>query len=190
MAIGDKPAFVASIMLDVKDEVDPYLFKAIRGDSGLSQILKGLVLMELFHFKTGGVPPLGIAILEVQCHGMLVVLCHFVPILLPGCHLVGSEFGLVNHAKEFLVSLGKMPEPLPSIHVKKIIVPGIDGTGDRIVGSNDREGFGGYLPILPFDGDVECGSLVVGSMGSKGPSCPVMHWNCQSLVPGSSCCSM
>jgi len=74
---------------------------------------------------------------------------------------------LFNHAKEFLVLLGKAPEPLPSVHVKKIVVPGIDGTGDRIVSSNDGEGFGSYLPIFPFNGDIELGSFVVGICGKQ-----------------------
>ena len=190
MPIGNESALVASIVFDIKHQVDSYLFKASGGSTRFSQVLEGPIFVELFHLKAGGVLPLCVAIPEVQCHCMEIISCHFVPILVSGCCLVGSEFGLVNHAEELLVPLGKASEPLPSIRVKKIIVPGIDGTCDRIIGSNDREGFGGYLPILPFDGDVECGSLVVGSMGSKGPSCPVMHWNCQSLVPGSSCCSM
>jgi len=97
VAICDKLALVASIMLDVEDEVDPYSFKAIVGDTRFSQILKGLVLMELFHLKTGGVLPLGIAVPEVQHHGMLVVPCHFVPVLVPGCRPVRTEFSLVNH---------------------------------------------------------------------------------------------
>jgi len=62
---------------------------------------------------------------------------------------------LVNHAKEFLFPLCKASEPLPPICVKKTIVLGVDGTGNRIVSSNDGEGFSGYLPIFPLDGDVE-----------------------------------
>ena len=87
-------------------------------------------------------------------------MCDFVLILVSGCCLVGLELGLVNRAEELLVPLGKASELLPSIHVKKIIVPGVDGTGDGIIGSNDGEGFGGYLPIFPFDGDIECRSLI------------------------------
>jgi len=44
--------------------------------------------------------------------------------------------------------------------------------GDGIIGSNDGEGFGGYLPIFPFDGDIECGSLIFRVHGEQGALMP------------------
>jgi len=132
VAVSNKPALVASIVFDIEHQVDSYPLETSGGGTGFSEVLEGLIFVELFHLETGGVLPLGVAIPEVQCHCMVVVSCHFVPILVPGCCPIGSEFGLVNHAEELLVLLGKALEPLPSICVKEIIIPGVGGAGDGI----------------------------------------------------------
>jgi len=82
VAVSNELALMVSVVLDVKHQVDSYPFKAIRGSTRFSQVFEGPILMELFHLKAGGVLPFGVTVSEVQCHGMVIVLCHFVPSVL------------------------------------------------------------------------------------------------------------
>jgi len=50
--------------------------------------------------------PLGIAIMLVKFNGMVVISWDFITILVLWCYAIGPEFGLVDHAKKFLVLPG------------------------------------------------------------------------------------
>jgi len=142
-------------MFNIKDKVDPYLLVTIQCLGAFAQVLEGLAIMELYHLKGGGVLPLDVTILVIQFHSMMVVPWNFISILVPWCHLVGLQFCLVGHSEKFLVLLGNTLELSPTICVKEVVVPCIDCTGNRIVGSNDGQGFRCDLPIFPFNHDIE-----------------------------------
>ena len=116
--------------------------------------------MKLGHLKGSRVLPLGVPIALVKLDSMVVVPWDLITILVVWCCAVRPELGLVNHAEELLVSLGYALEPFPTVKIQKAIFLGIYCTGDRIVSGNDGEGFGGNLPVLPFDHDVVLGALV------------------------------
>ncbi len=88
-----------------------------------------------------GVLPLGVPIALVELNGMVVVLCDLIAILVAWYHVVQPELGLVNHAEEFLVTLGNSLKLLPAIKTKEAIFLGINCAGDGVVSSNDGEGF-------------------------------------------------
>jgi len=116
--------------------------------------------MKLGHLKGGGVLPLGVSIALIKLDGMVVIPWDFIAILVAWCRAIRPELGLVNHAKELLVTLGNALEPLPTIKIKEAIFFGINCAGDRVVSGNNGEGFRSNLPIFPFDHDVVLGTLV------------------------------
>ena len=50
----------------------------------------------------------------------------------------------------------------PPWFLKKVILLSIDGTCSRVISSNDSKGFISYLPILPFNTNIESQTLVFG----------------------------
>ncbi len=117
LPIGNESALVSPIMLHVKDKVNTNLPVTLRGLSSLAQVLEGLVFMELGHLKGSGVLPLGVPIVLVKLDGMVVVMWDLIAILEAWLHAIGPEIGLVNHAKELLVTLGYALEPFTTINV-------------------------------------------------------------------------
>ena len=136
------------------------LLITLRGFSSLAQVLEGLVLVELGHHKGSRVLPLGIPIVLVKLNSMVIVSWDFIAILVAWCRAVQLELGLVDHAEELLVLLGNPLKPFPTIKIEEVILFGINCAGDRVISSNDGEGFLSNLPILPFDHDIVLGALV------------------------------
>jgi len=68
---------------------------------------------------------------------------------------------LVGHAEQLLVMFCNTPEPFPSFLVKEVIFLCIEGTGNRIIGSNNTKGLRSNLPILPFYHDIVGRAFVV-----------------------------
>jgi len=108
---------MAPIVLHIKDKVNTNLPVTFRGLSSFSQVLEGLVPMELGHLKGSRVLPLGITIVLVDLNGMIIVLWDLITILVAWCHVIGPELGLVIHVEELLVMLGYALEPFPTIKI-------------------------------------------------------------------------
>jgi len=96
--------------------------------------------MKLGHFKGGGILPLGVPIALIELDGMVIIPRDFVTILVSRCCAIRPELGLVDHAKELLVTLGNALKPFPAIKIKEAIFFGINCAGDRVVSGNDGEG--------------------------------------------------
>jgi len=82
------------------------LLVTFRGLSSLTQILEGLVFVELGHLEGSRVLPFSVPIVLVKLDGMIVVSWDLIAILVVQHHAIGPELGLVGHAEELLVMLG------------------------------------------------------------------------------------
>ena len=65
--------------------------------------------------------------------------------------------------------LCNLPKALPSLCAEKAILLGVQGTRDRIVGGNDREGFKGMAAVLPLNLDIPHRAIVFGIVFAVGP---------------------
>jgi hypothetical protein len=66
---------------------------------------------------------------------------------------------LDGHAKQVLQASGNGFEAFPTGYIQEVIVLGIDGTCDRVIGCNSCHGLIGNLPIFPFNMDIVDGSF-------------------------------
>ena len=78
-----------------------------------------------------------------------------------GGMVIGPQFHLINHPKEFLVVLGDASEPFPAWFIKEPVFFHIKCAGDGVIGGDHSEGFQGDLPIFPLDHDIVTGALPV-----------------------------
>jgi len=62
-----------------------------------------------------------------------------------------------------------MLKPFPPRSIEQAILTGVYSTRDRSICRNQSERFTRDLPVLPFNGDVECGALVVWVVRSQWP---------------------
>jgi len=51
-------------------------------------------------------------------------------------------------------------ELFPSVEFQEVIIPCVQCTGNRVISSNDREGFRCNFSIFPFDHNIELGTFV------------------------------
>ncbi len=81
-------------MFDIKDKdglISPIAFRCL---STFSQVLEGLVLVELGHLKGSRVLPLGVTIMLVKFNGMVVVAWNLVTTCTMGlCNKTGAWLG-------------------------------------------------------------------------------------------------
>jgi hypothetical protein len=61
---------------------------------------------------------------------------------------------LIGHAKHVLLASGNGFEVLPTGYIQEVIVLGIDGTCDRVIGCKNCHGLIGSLPIFPFNMEI------------------------------------
>jgi hypothetical protein len=69
-------------------------------------------------------------------------------------------------------------EALPTGYIQEVIVLGIDGTCDRVIGCNSCHGLIGILPFFPFNTDIVGGSFPHWMILGKGT-----FMSCNSLEP-------
>ena len=155
VTISNKSCSMSTIMLDIIDHVDSNSLVSFGGRSAESKVLEHIEVIHAFHFLVFSINPLGVAILFVKSKGILVVSCNLNSTLELGSCSMRSEFGLVGHPQQLLLSSGNPLEPLPTRGVKQSIVCSMDCTGDRVIFGNVRQRFGSDLPILPFNHDIE-----------------------------------
>jgi len=125
-------------MLNIKNKVNPDPSITIRWFGSLSKVFERLVIMELIHLKHCRILPLCVVIPLVKFNSMIEVFGNFIPILVPWCCPIGSQLSLVDHPEELLVSLSNGFELFPAISFQGVVIPDIDGTSDRIIGSNNQ----------------------------------------------------
>ena len=137
MAICNKPALVASIMLDIKDKMDSDLPVTIRRLDSLAKVLESAVFIELGHLQGSGVLPFGVAIALIKLQSMIIIPWDLISILVSWCCAIGAKLSLVGHAEKLLLSFCNAFKLLPTIKVKQVIFFGINGTSNRVISSND-----------------------------------------------------
>ena len=82
VSISNQAAFMASIMLNIKNKVNLDPFITMRQFGSLSKVLEGLVIMELIHLKHGRILPLCVAIPLVKFNSMIEVFGNFISMVL------------------------------------------------------------------------------------------------------------
>ncbi len=150
-------------MLHVENQVYTDLLVAIRGLHTIlvPTVIEGIIVIDLNEFKINGISPFAVAIALIKAHSMPVVTGNFETILVSWGHVERLKLGLVDHTGKLFLSPGDAFELFPTGQVEDVVLSGIDGTGDRIIGSNNLEGFRGDLPILPFNHHIVAGTIVI-----------------------------
>jgi hypothetical protein len=132
-----------------------------------AEVREGIILGKLFKLEHCGFCPFQIAIPRIKFYVVCIVVEYLEPILILGGSSKGSQLGLVGHAKHLLLFLGDAFESLPARLKEQVVVSRIDSAGDGVIGCDYSKLFGGYWTILPFNHNVEGGSLPVGMAGGE-----------------------
>jgi hypothetical protein len=90
------------------------LLEALWNVITLALIMEAVAVVELNHFKTGGVNPLCSTMFLIQFHGVLVVPRVYESVLVFWGSTEGPELGLIGHAKHVLLASGNGFEAFPN----------------------------------------------------------------------------
>ena len=120
----------------------------------VAEVLERLVVIDLSKLEVNCFPPFVVAVLGIEAHGVSVVARNFEAVFEARGSVEGAELGLVDHLGKLLLPASNRLELLPARQVEEVVVPGIEGTGHRVIDCEDLEWFSCDLPILPFNHDI------------------------------------
>ena len=171
MSICNKACLVPSIMLAIVDEMNSDSLVSFRGlcSALVSQVLEALTVINLLKLCSGGFSPLLLIEGCVKAHGIIAVPWDLDAMLELRGIPAGAEHGLFDHPEKLLVPVGQTLEFDPTRGLKKAVLPSMDCAGDGIKRHHFLQWFGGDLAILPFNHDVEEGTIAVLVARLEGP---------------------
>ena len=142
MAASNQSSLVPPIVLAVANQMNPDSLAAFRNPCSalVSHVLEALAVIDLGHFQSSCISPLGLLQLLVKAHCVVTVLGDLSTMFALGCHSKGPQHCLLCHVEQLLVLPGNSSKLSPTIFLWEAIFSSMSSTCDWVLFGNQAQG--------------------------------------------------